>query len=308
MFKSHCNATDKGPCALYYKSVRENEKKRTAITPSPYTRVSESLFDRDGNVGRALDRVFRTIDAQYGSKSDSARNGPNSTERGPWTPTQGAMLNSSGPLRGLLTQCRRCSYYNKFDHLNFTRAVGNNNKKAHHTGPLDLCHACGRVASEKDFGKTQSRPFSPSVGDILLGKKTIPFKIKANDPRTFRDVGKYWKRNEGKPEWVYDEVEMEEDFFRHQIGKRPELMSILKAVPVRNEIPEFKGDLRKGMQYRPEKSPSIHESNALLLEQKSDLNLLYELYLLHETKSVGVVTSAEWNKELRKGVSDHNLI
>jgi hypothetical protein len=164
------------------------------------------------------------------------------------------------------------------------------------------------VASEKDFGKTQSKPFDPSVGDIFLGEKIIPFKIKANDPRTFRDVGKYWKRNEGKPEWVYDEVEMEEDFFRHQIGKMPELKSILNAVPVRDEIPEFTGDLRKGSTYRPGKSPSIKESNALLLEQKSDLNLLHELFWLHVTKSVGVVTSAEWNKELRKGVSDHNLI
>jgi hypothetical protein len=164
------------------------------------------------------------------------------------------------------------------------------------------------VASERDFGKTQLKPYKPSVGDVILGEKMFHFTIKAHDPRKFRDTGKYWKRNEGKPEWVYDEVEMEEDFFRHQIGKKPTIESVLQAVPVLNEVPEYNGDVRKGRQYQTSKSPAITEANALLLETKSDLNLLHELYLLDASNFIGLRTCAEWNKELRKGVSAYDFI
>lgn len=303
--QDHCHATDKGPLAFFYKKLRDSKKKASAITPSPFTGAYESQLYRDDDEDdvdvRDLDTAFRNTVANTKAID------PNPADRGPWASTQGGAKNRSGMFRGLLTQCRKCLYFNKFDHLNYTKVIpGNNfvgeNKKAYPTGPQDYCHACGRVASERDFGKTQLTPYQPKVGDVVLGEKTIHFTIKAHDPRKCRDTGKYWKRNEGKPEWVYDEVEMEEDFFRHQIGKMPTIESVLQAVPVLNEVPEYKGDVRKGRQYGTSKSPAITEANALLLEKKSDLHLLHELYLLDASNFIGLRTCAEWNKELRKGV------
>ena len=308
----HCNATDKGANSYYYKQLRGQEKQLSSITPSPHSgRVEISQHhgdydddDSDDMRSRILDEAFRRVTGDYSNRSD-----PNPTQRGPWAPTLGASKNKSGVLKGLLTQCRRCSYFNKFDHLNYTKVLSNK-EKAYTTGPQDYCHACGRVASEKDFGKIQLEKFNPSIGDVCLGEKIIPFTIKAHDPRKFRDAGKYWMRNAGKPGWEYDETEMEEDFFRHHIGKNPTLRSILTAVPVRDEVPDFTGDLRKGTMYPSKKAPGITESGALLLENKADLSLLLELFHFRNSifvntsdVFVGVETHAEWNKDTRRGVS-----
>lgn len=296
---NHCNATDKGDTAYFYKELRRLVKSRLTITPSPHSGRNEtSQHPGDGVRSRNLDGVFQRLADEH-----PLRNDPSPSQKGPWDPTLGDSMNRSGLLKGLLTQCRRCSYFNKFDHLNYTKVL-HLGKKSYETGPQDWCHACGRVASVNDFDKNQLKKYNPSLGDVYLGEKIIPFTIKTHDPRKFRDTGKYWMRNAGKPEWIYDEVEMEEDFFRHHIGKNPTLLSILQAVPVRDKVPDYTGDLRKETTFRSINSPCITESDAFLLENKPDLNLLLELYHLHDKSNcVGCETHAEWSKDTRRGVS-----
>ena len=41
----------------------------------------------------------------------------------------------------------------------------------HPVGCLDWCHACGRVASERDLGKKRSTPFHARVGRNFVGNQ-----------------------------------------------------------------------------------------------------------------------------------------
>jgi hypothetical protein len=169
--------------------------------------------------------------------------------------------------------------------------------------PLDWCHACGRVASENDFEKDQSSPYKPVEGDVLLGSKEIPFKVKAHDPRKFEKFSKYWKENEGSADWEYDEAEMEYDFFRHRIGKRPTISMILLSIPVTksDSIPDS-GAFEQRVFCLTE--PSVNETEALLLDNQDDLKLLRELWpFVSDCFSLGLDITASWNKSERKGVS-----
>jgi len=223
--------------------------------------------------------------------------------KGPFKPDDAAAKKNKS-----LTKCRKCHYYNKFDHQNFTKVLQQNAGKAHKTNPQDWCHACGRVASVKDFEKEKSVKYAVGVGDVLLGTKTIPFTVKAHDPRKFEDVSKYWKENEGSPKWVYDEVEMENDFFRHRIGKQPTLFYILASIPVTEDdsLPE-EGKLQQSFSWQSSSrnKPSLSETEALLLENKGDLKLLREMYFFtySEIDTLGLTLTAQWNKTQRKGVS-----
>ncbi|CAB9505789.1 regulator of chromatin subfamily A member 3-like 1 [Seminavis robusta] len=132
-----------------------------------------------------------------------------------------------------LTACRRCGWFNRFFHRNF-RVY----KNLHPIGFLDWCQCCGRVASEQDFGKLQTKPVVPQAGDIFLGTKNIPFTIVARDPREIEKYEQNWldaADGTANPEWQYDEDEMREDFFRHRFGKRPTLNMILASVAIVKE-------------------------------------------------------------------------
>lgn len=119
----------------------------------------------------------------------------------------------------MLTQCRRCEWYCRFDHRNF-RSPSNP------TGSGDLCHQCGRVASDNDFGKRQSQAYTPTPTDFFFGEKTIPFQIDAHDPRQMDEYQQNWA-NCG---WEYKEADMEEDVFNHRFGEHPTLNSILECI------------------------------------------------------------------------------
>ena len=127
-----------------------------------------------------------------------------------------------------LTQCRKCQYYNRFFHRNFTRY-----KRLHPTGFLDWCMKCGRVASHRDFAKQQREPIMEQPGDVCLGKKLVSFRIKPHDPRVMKRYQDSWEEHED--EWTFDEDEMREDLFQHRFGERPTLAMILQSIPIVKE-------------------------------------------------------------------------
>ena len=175
------------------------------------------------------------------------------------------------------------------------------------TGIIDWCKACGRVCSEKDFEKTQSSPHTPLIGDIKLGTKTIPFRIKARDPRKIVPYKEYWEKFGSS--WVYNESEMKEDFFRHRIGKHPDLRIILGAIPVVTEdkIPD-EGTIITTYEYDPTIwKPLANETEALLLNGQNDRVLFEELHQFHSScpdeSSLSFTLEAKWDKDGEKGVS-----
>lgn len=290
----HCHASDKGLNAKHYKTLRDASKRGSILTPASYNSgsaadITSILLDRLNNIESMVDNYLP---------------GSNRGAKGPFKPD-----NPAAKKDKTLTKCRKCSYYNKFEHMNFTKSVGGSDIKAHRTGPCDWCHACGRVASTKDFQKEQSKKYEVETGDAILGTKDIPFTVKAHDPRKLEVISNYWTENEGSPKWVYSEADMENDFYRHRIGKQPTLLYILQSIPVteNDAIPEG-GDPRRNDIYiggnESEQKPSVCENEAILLENKADLSLLQEVYFFGSSDSViGTTLTSTWNKTRRNGVS-----
>jgi len=286
----HCHASDKGLYSSYYISLRKSHKRSNAISPSPPIRTAPSLSTE--NASLELDPFQRIMKERLYTLNYN---------KGPFKPDDVPYS-----ARRNVTKCRKCGWYSLFDHWNYTRQVNPYEKTAAYPAcPSDWCHACGRVASKKDFGKRQSIPYKPVVGDVLLGTKDISFKIKAHDPRKIQSFSKYWEENKGSPNWEYNEAEMENDFFRHRIGKHPDIEMILHSIPVTkiDGIPES-GSYVKGLTNQTNE-PSISETEALILDRQSDLNLLRELLAFAQNgfDGLGLTTDATWNGSERKGVS-----
>ena len=206
---SHCHACDTGTDGIMWKSHRAKAKNAANQQVEP------------------TQEVVRT--APPASTITHRLQG-----KGPYEPDN--ELAASAPD---LTKCRKCGWYNRFLHRNFARllsvkkSVMTTEPPLHPVGFLDWCHSCGRVASEKDFGKVQAQAYTRKRGDIFLGEKTIPFSIVAHDPRNFAKYKQRWKDHEGSgPEWTFSESEMEEDVFRHRLGQYPSLQIILASIPV----------------------------------------------------------------------------
>ena len=160
---------------------------------------------------------------------------------GPWE-----QVDKATALRHKLTQCRKCRWYCAFQHMDFNRKKRVHPRftlvpNPHPVGELDWCHACGRVADKRDFGKEQAGKDTPPRGtrkesNIFLGTKTITFRIRSHDPRKIDQFKDRWARLGGKsPEWVLNEAEMQEDTFRHRFGKRPTVSMILASIPIVKE-------------------------------------------------------------------------
>ena len=278
----HCNASDKGINAQYYKRLREDVK-RGIVTPSPSEDVHRSSvprYDEDG---------VQLYTGHWAAK-------------GPFKPDDVGAKRS-----GKCTSCRRCSWYNLFEHHNFTKNMGRDDRKQNWISPKDFCEACGRIASTRDFEKEQSIPFQPTSDCVSLGTKVISFKLKVRDPRKEEKYKKNWERYTTNTEggWVYDEIEMEEDMFKHRIGKHPILRQILHAIPIveHDSIPEVTAKTPSD----PRASP--FETEAILLDNQNDLTLLRELEMFdtqfrHVTGEVlGLNIHAKWDSSARKGVS-----
>jgi hypothetical protein len=181
----------------------------------------------------------------------------------------------------------------------------------------DWCHNCGRIASSKDFGKVQSKPYTPKKTDVFLGTKTIQFRIKSHDPRKLDPFKKAWEDQQ----MVFEEAEMEKDMFDHRIGQYPVLDIILGSVPVVSEdkIPTT-GRLtsqrmrnESPLHSRGSDVPANEIESLLLCSPKSKL-LLDEINKFgsvaqknkdHRGNSgiLGGEIKAAWNKIARTGVS-----
>lgn len=202
----------------------------------------------------------------------------------------------------ILTQCRHCGWYNKFCHWNYeffrwksqtnseqqpswntlcdSRAPSrgmplrddarNSHDEIHPVGPLDWCHACGRVACERDLAKLQSQPFRNETNSILLGARTIRFRLHTHDPRhmerypyqykhdAYKSVKANWKKN---THWKWNDQDMEEELFLHRFGERPWLSMILASLPIEDDIRSISPDGRT-----PEgHTVSLSETEAMIL-------------------------------------------
>ena len=226
-------------------------------------------------------------------------------------------------------------------------------------GDWDWCHACSRVASTRDFGKEQSDPFKPKVGHVLVNigngdaggdagagasasSRVIGFRIKGRDPRKIEKTKKYWDEfgestsadndkataTASSNKWKYCEAEMEEDFFKHRIGKNPTIRHILLAIPTVTDdsIPET--GYVAGDPYGSDTRPAANEGEALLLgydgdgdgddddddnnkRVDGDMRVLRELNAFVEIAGVpspiDLNIQAKWNKTTRRGTIEIKL-
>ena len=212
-----------------------------------------------------------------------------SVGKGPWKP---------GVVRGprkppFLTQCRKCKWYTAFAHQNFTRKKDAKRGRSGETalvelndvGTKDMCHACGRIASKKDFMKEQAVAYVPVASDVCLGTKTISFRVRSYDPRKLDPFKDLWAEHGDKtPGWKFSAAEMEHDTFMHRIGERPTLHMILQSIPIieEKELPETgvvdRYDNRRWQANRKERQMySASEVEAVLVGSRNHRVLLEEL-------------------------------
>jgi len=287
-----------------------------AILDSRVRAGSSSGGRRGSSVGNRSRRLQDELERLYGSRPGSSQSRAHQLlarlaggdDSPPSSPRNPMMFNATrfgvgkGPFKAddtqaakcnTLTQCRRCKWRSAFAHKNFTRKRsvykrGSNRTipHPHDVGEEDWCHACGRIASSKDLGKEQAGMYAPLATDVCLGTKTIPFRIKAHDPRKMDAFKKRWAENENKsPGWKYDEAEMEHDTFRHRIGSRPTLRMILASIPIvpEDEIPEtgvVNNPLRPDSGWSSgwqSKKTAANECEALLISSRNHKALFVEL-------------------------------
>jgi SNF2-related domain len=205
-----------------------------------------------------------------------------------------------------LTKCRHCEWYNRFFHENFDSKYGR-----HPVGCQDWCHACGRVASDKDLGKKQSTVYQPGPNDIFLGTKEISFRLHVRDPTTMAAFSARWKENSDK--WVYDDIDQHEELFYHRLGDRPDLTTLLASIPIASEdkIPkDGKANAKSSL------AVSAEETECVLLDHPGDLRLLEQIYqgdqnfgandkktFYERHRWLFGDLSATWDRDIRKGVS-----
>jgi hypothetical protein len=286
------------------------------------------------DAGGAMNMNMNSDDDNETMNSRDESDGPESIDSdvfhihygtGPFPP-----LKEESGLPSYITQCRKCKWLNKFEHKNFLfdrlvasgRRVGLRKKarwyylqstcdEIHPTGYLDWCHACGRVASERDFRKVQSQPYVPSPCSIYLGTREIDFRLKAHDPREMDQFRKKWEEQK----WTHDETEMEQELFEHRLGKFPLLEMIVASMPIttNDKIPKDGRSInslagRKAM-------ASLSETEAVLIDEHVKGLILKELCkacpqfgMARSNDSTntqyidGDITGA-WDRNTRKGVS-----
>jgi hypothetical protein len=289
---NHCSASNSGPRSAYWTAQREQHKQNTK------------------NAARGKLPTRRAT--CFGL--------------GPFPPdTEGA----SGQAD--LTKCRKCEWFNKFEHKNFQfdREVAsgverertiprwyrksaydysyhNHKSETHPTGYLDWCHACGCVASERDLRKAQSHVYVPSEYSICLGTKDIEFRLKAHDPREMEDFREKWEEQE----WTYDGSEMEQELFDHRLGELPLLEMIVASMPITTEdkIPTdgkrtstfLQGDNTKASAFETEAVLIDDDSEGLILKELSKASP--EFGTAHTWYIDGDIT-AVWDSDTRQGVS-----
>ena len=241
----HCHAEDTGPRANIWKALRKAKAQgRSGGSASASTDSAASMAARVAAL-RAQLRMHRN----GGHNHNNHTNIDNTTNRtiqigsksykagaGPFEPEDAVAQKDPN-----LTQCRRCEWFNRFFHRNFRQY-----RKLHPVGFLDWCHSCGRVASEKDFGKKQSKAYNKRAGgsDVFLGERIIPFRLFCRDPRKMPRYADKWNKyrtiknvedldpRTTAAKWVFRESDMQADLFRHRFGERPTARMVLESIPI----------------------------------------------------------------------------
>lgn len=332
-WNEHCLATDKGPKKLHWLQQRQARKQSQQQTTTAVTTAPRRALVATGPRGRGRPR----LPGQSRVKPIIATTtGTTLAGSAPYPPN-----NVAAQRCAELTKCQHCGWYNSFVHKNFKyiREVESGQRigiskpsvkrnQINPTGPQDWCRACGRVASVRDYGKVQSKPFNEdskdNVGSVLLGEKTIGFRLRAHDPRNMHVFRARWQQHEGEEGWKNgDDVRaMEKELFQHRFGARPTLEMIFGSIPIYKEdkIPHdgnFQHQQQQSSEYDYDDTTtttthdwSASETEALLVEHKKDRALLCDLYDVAPTFGLkqGTVPlvdgdiRANWNAKARKGV------
>jgi len=170
----------------------------------------------------------------------------------------------------------------------------------------DKCEYCGRVISESLMDKERSLDYKRIPKDVYLGERVIDFRIFAPDLRSMDKYKASWRMaDKASPAWKYDESEIEEDIFRHRLGKRPRLQSRSSRPCIKFVSRNEKGRIEKNQQ------------EAIIVENENDLSLLQFLRLAtqigmgnHKDHCTGRILAdmsirgnieAAWDKANRKG-------
>jgi len=215
---------------------------------------------------------------------------------GPFEPT-----NPDAPKDTSLTQCRRCSWFFRFD-----------SKRSCTPSFSDWCPHCGRVASEDDLEKNQQATTSAASDTknvvheqqpYVVGEKEIPFRIVAHDPRLFEDFKDNWEDagdSTSSPEWYYDEAERQEEVFLHRIGRAPKWSNVFRALPLVAEknVPRTSSSLWK---YNGVVKDS---SDAVIIDDPQQYQLLCYIAKVagtNEEADTWFKIHATWHKESKLG-------
>ena len=276
----HCHAEDTGPRASVWKALRKTNAQENAGGGASGTITAASTGSLTSRVARLNEQLRRL--RNFGLHVPNHHNGHTSIDNttnatihirgkpfkagaGPFEPTDAVAQSDPN-----LTQCRHCDWYNRFFHRNFRQY-----RKLHPVGFLDWCQSCGRVASEKDFGKKQSKAYNKraSGGDVFLGERVIPFRLFCHDPRKMPRYADQWNKygttnNEEDEEantiaakWTYSESDMKADLFRHRFGKRPTARMVLESIPIvkPDKIPTTGAFYQRVEESKYEKEPVTHD-------------------------------------------------
>jgi hypothetical protein len=296
----HCCANDKNT-KWVARRARSKDKSANIDVASRQLAASSNSQSSRGLNGTSL-RNDSTRRNDTGIPSTAVRHGPFPPDT------------MAAPRDVSLTKCRKCGWFSRLTHHhpNLPKI-----REFIKYSSSDWCHQCGRVASERDFGKMQVLEYKPRAGDFYFGKKEIPFRIKSHDPRLFHEYKTNWESaDENSPEWVYNEAEMEEDTFRHRLGTHPEIVRILECIPTVSEDKIKKTGLVRKSNVDPRfsqnragntKNPALaEETNAIIIQKQSHIQLFMALYEMVPRREQGITTSdvvAEWDTSSRSGVS-----
>ena len=291
-----------------------------------HSRLSCEPSDLPNKDSNAPNEVAENLNAMFHAP-DADMNAPNATRaaydiKSPGLsddflsqPVQGPFANQCNRYFGAkdMTKCRKCGWFTRFPHLNFRLGVSP-------IGSIDWCRKCGRVASDRDFGKDQANPYSPGKNDIYFGEKIIPFHIVAHDPRLFDEFKQSWaEADRTNRNWIYREEDMEEDVFHHRLGKHPKVKNILHSIPIvsKDNIPKV-GKVASKIDNSDTlncNAVSADETDAIVVNEQKHVYLLHALCYYAQTENrqhylynFAATISAFWDKKQRLGVSSFHQV
>lgn len=277
-------------------SSTDSASNHCCASDADYMWVRRRSAIKDGRASRVPASASRLIGTSSNTNAHSSSHSSTaniSTARGPFAPDS-----TEGRKDDTLTKCRKCGWFSRFWHHTFG---GSDDTSSVHC----CCHHCGRVASERDFGRNQRIAYKPKADDFYFGKKEIPFRIKAQDPRLSRKYQRNWESADTtSPEWTYSEADLEEDVFLHRLGQRPPVEQIRDCIArVSEDKLPTAGQARRTGGGRMAQNFEAEITGSVILQKEGDIHLFH---LLDGRMSYDI--AAQWDKANRSGVSVNGLL